>query len=150
MERYDEYTFFIDDVDLLLKEEGSEEPFVASKDIGRAAKVMGISEEGLDELLAYLHEIKETFKKDLISLTEIHQLIAEHVEAQLQQQREHLQEAQCIYNENYCALSERISDVINEAKKYNIHSLNTVIQKYEEDCAAIIKNVVALKELEAE
>lgn len=70
MNRHDKYTFFIDDVDLLLMEDGDSEPFVASEDIGRAAKVMGISEKGLDELLAYLHEIKEAFKKDLISLYE--------------------------------------------------------------------------------
>ncbi len=70
MKQHDEYSFFIDDVDLLLMEDGDDEPFVASEDIGRSAKMMGISEKGLDELLAYLHEIKEALKKDLISLYE--------------------------------------------------------------------------------
>lgn len=67
MERYDGYTFYIDDVKLLLGVDG-EEQFEAIDNASRAAEIFGIKEAGVDAIIRFIAELKEALKHDLISL----------------------------------------------------------------------------------
>lgn len=66
MERDDQFTFYMDDAELILMD--GEKPFAASDNLAKAANIMGLTEDGLDALIGFINELKDNLRHDLIDL----------------------------------------------------------------------------------